>query len=693
MLDGLPARTVFIMRAYFLTIATLLPALGLFAQSSTQTTLRNPPPAADRVLLITFGIGDKSETEWDGKIEVENGELAQLIGYEMGRGDVIHPPRRWEMSTRPAFAFNRRNHDEDVLEDLAPGAYLTPRFYVYLNGSSATRVNITTAQGNFSFSLAEIPPAGQKTFLEGRAAAADSPYGILIGRGAAGPANERLTDNDFASVTVAGDDTVWVAYSGHSGGSDRVYVDRILPGRSAVRQKRPHAVSPKGGDVYRTAVAEDAEGNIRVIWSEQVKGNWDLYSRAFDGEHWGGIVRLTTAPQPDIHHRAARGPDGRIHVVWQGARGNKFAIFHKSFDAAAGWSEAVRISALDAGNCWEPSVAVTATAMSMSPGINTAKRWATTFIWRAKPEPNGTGRWPLPQPGGSKLTPHLPPTSRIGSGSPGTSRASIGARIGAIRTTFRPMAPGFTIPAISAWRFTRAGGCEPPAQSLEAALPDPGPGNNYYEYPQLAVDGANRVWAFYRLRRPMQHNVYWRTPAHHALWEIYASYYDGDRWSSMMLLPYSTGRNDMRIDVARDAQGKLIAAYPTDRRSFRDFVNMMPDVFAAGMPAVPGQARGHRLTAFRLPPAQPARQPPNRPRREMPATEPCIPTTKRTSRASAATFTRSTASATRSTAATCTGTPRSHGTATTTALPKTPTATRSTPARSTSWPSRNTTSA
>ena len=164
-----------------------------------------------------------------------------------------------------------------------------------------------------------------------------------------------------------------------------------------------------------------------------------------------------------------------------------------------------------------------------------------------------------------------------------------------------------------------------PATSLESSLPDPGPGNNYYEYPQLAVDGSNRIWAFFRHRRPMQHNVYWRTPSHHALWEIYASYYDGDEWSPMMLLPYSTGRTDMRIEAEADSAGRLIAAYPTDRRSFRDFVNIMLDVFATRLPALPGEAKSHRLTSLRLPPAQAARQPPNRPSREMPANEPVHP--------------------------------------------------------------------
>ena len=49
------------MRAYTRNLAFLVLLTGsLFAQSSTQTTLRNPPPDADRVLLVTFGIGTGS---------------------------------------------------------------------------------------------------------------------------------------------------------------------------------------------------------------------------------------------------------------------------------------------------------------------------------------------------------------------------------------------------------------------------------------------------------------------------------------------------------------------------------------------------------------------------------------------------------------------------------------------------------
>ena len=596
----------------------------LWSQSSTQTTLRNPPKGAGLALLVTFGLGDTAETGWDGSLQVENGELVELIGYEMGLADVIHPPRRWEMSTRPAFQFNRRNHDEDILADLPPGTYLTPRFYVYLRGSSATRVSFETEQGSFDLRVGDVPQVGAIKFLQGRASVARSPLAMLLGRGDPGTVDERLTDNDFASLEVAEDDTIWVAYSGFSGDGDRVYADRVLPGQSGAAG-RPYAVSPANGDVYRTAIAEDGEGKIWVIWSEQVSGNWDLYARAFDGESWGSIQRLTQAFQPDIHHKAARDPSGTIHLVWQGARSNRFGIYHMSYDTERGWGEATRVSSSGAGNCWEPSLAVDSNG--------------TVFVgWDQYSESSGYDVFMARKAGSSWDAPRA-----IAS----TGRFEAYVTLAADRQDRVWMAwhesginwgkdwgYPFDIQANATGLYNSRnirmavydrGRLRGPAQGLEASLPDPGPGNNFYEYPQLAVDGAGRIWAFFRHRRPMQHNVYWRTPSHHALWEIYASYYEGGSWSPMLLLPYSTGRTDMRVEIDADSSGRLVAAYPTDRRTFRDFVNIMPDVFAARLPALSGEAEPQRLSALTLPPVEAARQPPNRRAREMAVDEPVHP--------------------------------------------------------------------
>ena len=619
------------MSLIFLRIPTVVLALAAlaWAQSSTQTTLRNPPREATHALLVTFGTGETSVTRWDGNLKVTAGELVELIGYEMGIEDVIHPPRRWELSTRPAFPFSRRNHDEDILVDLPPETHLTPRFYVYVRGSAATEVAFETAQGDFALKVGDLGEAGTATFLDGRAAVARVPIAVLMGREDTGPAHERLTDNDFPSLEVASDDAVWVAYSGFSGDSDRVFADRILPGHTGPTSRGRHAVSPAGGDVYRTAVSQDGEGKIWVVWSEQVGGNWDLYARAFDGDNWSSIERLTRASQPDIHHRLTRSDDGTIHLVWQGARGDRFGIFHRSYEASGGWGAAVRVSSASAGNCWEPSLAV-------------ASDGTLYVAWDQYSEATGYDIYLAHKQG-----PTWAPPQAVAE----TGRFEAYATLAADHQDRIWMAwhesginwgkdwgYPFDIQANGTGLYNsrevriavyEAGQLLAPAAGLAASLPDPGPGNNFFEYPQLAVDGSNRVWAFLRHRRPMQHNVYWRTPSHHALWEIYATHYDGESWSPLLLMPHSTGRTDMRIEAQADSTGRLVAAYPTDRRSFRDFVNIMLDVFVTRLPALAGEARQPSLVPLALPPAAAARQPPNRPARDMPADEPVHPNGER----------------------------------------------------------------
>ena len=573
----------------------------LLAQSSTQTTLRNPPPDADTALLITLGVGDTSKTKWDGAIEVQNGELAALVGYEMGVGDLIHPPRRWEASMREATPFKRRNHDAGILKDLPGTVYLSPRFYVYLRANPATRLHLKTAQGDVRFRIAEIPSAGSKSFLDGRIAVQHSALPVLVGRGGERDIGERLTDNDYPSLSVAGDGSLWVAWSGFRDGSDRVYAQRIPQGGGAPADSAPnnqlHAVSGEGGDVYRTAIAEDANGAVWVLWSERIDDNWDLYARRLGGRSWSPIERLTQAPQPDMQHRVVRGRDGRLHLVWQGFREGRAGIFYRSRDAEKrlvrrGFASA-RPKPLTAGNRRSPSTVKTT---STSGGINMGRKATTFGCGRSLP---GGSKHPSPSPGPSVSKPIFlsPSTTKTNSGPPGMNPASTGARTGAIRSTSRPTRWGSTRRATFAWRSTRTGGCWNRCKASKKRCLDPG---------RAAISTSTRgspstarieFGRFFRHRRPAQHNVYYRTPSHHALWEIYGSFYDGRRWSPPVLVPYSTGRADMRIHLARDSEGRLAAAWPTDRRNFRDFVNLLPDVFVARLLSPENGARSRRSPA------------------------------------------------------------------------------------------------
>lgn len=602
----------------------LCAAVPAVAQTTTQSTLRNPPTEADRVLLVTLGVGDSDSTDWSGGIRVRNGEIVDLIGYEMGAGDLVAPPSRWEMRSRPAFPFNRRNHDEDILVDLPDGTYLTPQFHVYLSGSPSASVVVETNQGEFRFDLSEISASGEKAFLGGRAKVQDSAAPVLVGRGHPGEPDQRLTDNDFSSLTVADDGAAWVAWQGFDGDdADRVFVERHAPGATAAPATPPHAVSPAGGDVYRTAVAEDAEGKIWVVWSEQRDDNWDLYARSFDGQSWAREQRLTTTSQPDTQHTLIADAEGRLTLVWQGYREDRARIYSKTYEAASGWSDAVEMSA-SAGNCWEPSIALDSNGDAFSAFDCYGDNGYDVFLAARR-----DGEWAEPRT--IAATPRFEAYASVAVDA--EDRVWIAWHESGVNWG-KDWGYPFDITANGTGLYTsreirmavlEGDRLRAPAQQLAAALPDPGPANDYYELPQLAADGAGRVWCFFRHRRAAQANVYARTPSHHALWEIYASYYEGGEWSPMTLLPYSTGRTDMRIDVARTPEGDLAATWPTDRRNFRDFVNMLPDVFLARMPKLSAEAPAPRLAEFRLPPAQPNLPPPNAPQRDVSASEPVHP--------------------------------------------------------------------
>ena len=127
---------------------------------------------------------------------------------------------------------------------------------------------------------------------------------MLLGRGGPGPVDERLIDNDFASLEVIEDDTIWMAYSGFSGEGNAC--TSILCCWAGAYTGRSRPVGPTDGDVYRTAFAEDGEGKFRVMWSEQADSSWDVHARAFNGELLPGFLALALTPRPGVGPVMAR---------------------------------------------------------------------------------------------------------------------------------------------------------------------------------------------------------------------------------------------------------------------------------------------------------------------------------------------------------------------------------------------------
>jgi hypothetical protein len=569
-------------------------AAWLVSQSSTQTTLIDPPRHADFVYLVKLGLTDQKETTWDGSVEVTGGELVKLAGYEMRIGDVVHPPDRWEAKSRPAFLFQRRPHDEDYLKETAGPVILQPSLYVYVTGPGTSRIRVRTSQGEFSFDGTDVPRSARAKFLSGRVSVEQVPLAAIVGREKRD--RGRLSDNDYPSVAVARDHSTWVAYQGYRPDSDRVYAERSRDG-----QRTLFEVSVEPGDVHRTAVAEDSEGKVWVVWAARMNDNWDLYARAYDGHVWGSIQRLTTESQPDTQHRMVRDRAGVLHLVWQGWRDNRAAIHYMRYSAEEGWTKAVRVSPMGAGNCWEPS-------------LTSNSKGSIYVAWDQYGE-NGYDIYLRTMAGGLwhdavaiATTPLFEAYSTVAVDR--QDRVWIAWHESGINWgkdwgypyDIKAKATGlYNSRSIRVAVWDGAKLLEP-ARQLEASLPPPG--NNFYEYPVLAADGTGRVHAFFRKRTPQQWNVYPRTPSHQALWEIYSAHWNGERWSDATLIPYSTGRHDMRIAATVDQDGVLTAAWPTDRRGFRDMVNTLPDVFTAKIVVSDKPVGESRLVAYQIPPVE-----------------------------------------------------------------------------------------
>ncbi|MCL5746085.1 MAG: hypothetical protein M1541_19510, partial [Acidobacteria bacterium] len=184
-------------------------------------------------------------------------------------------------------------------------------------------------------------------FLFGVAAHAASPVAVTA-------VGHEYRQDDLPSITASPDGSLWVAWLSFSGERDDIGLRRFQNGRWGNLLWVPGV----SGDVWLPQVAADSAHGVRVVWSQQVKGNWDLYARHFDPERqeWGALERLTSDPLPDINPRLWSDGKGRAALVWQGFRGKNSNIFLKTLEGD-GWSPDIRVTS-HAANDWEPAVAL-----------------------------------------------------------------------------------------------------------------------------------------------------------------------------------------------------------------------------------------------------------------------------------------------------------------------------------------------
>ncbi len=368
--------------ASFATALTLLGTLGISVlwarpeQGGVPADARPLDPEVISVRLL-LGVGDQRVERWDGRVSIDRGEVVAVDGYRFRAGDTIEGRTAWKAESHlirteaPATAAARKAMAKVVTKGpTTVGPQVVPNGVVIdLKAPGDASLSVETQQGRFRIPLADLADGAIHRYLDRRVAAQRVPPRA--------PLSEGPDPEDFPAAAADSKGGAWVAYVVHKpfgpevlesfterprsftgfvpeGGGDQIRLVRFARGRPG----QALDVTGPGLDVWRPAVAVDSRGRVVVAWSENQRGNWDLYRRTYDPDQqsWSAVKRLTTTPGTDTDVVLASHPKLGVWMAWQSWRDGQANIYLAAVDGSEDGTP-YRVSRTPA-NEWSPSLAI-----------------------------------------------------------------------------------------------------------------------------------------------------------------------------------------------------------------------------------------------------------------------------------------------------------------------------------------------
>ncbi len=557
---------------------------GCATQDSTPDSKVVPVPVSDirfpdSVFRITMGLTDSEPEDWSGNLRLRAGQRAELVPehfragvyrHDFGAGwrTIVDPKIPNDRLTGPGSWMAHTTFDWIRYPDRARIRH--PSLFVRLwDNPGDALVQLRAAGQDFSVGPADLPLFRPESRLGNRVRVERVPPAAQVAR-------ERVGQQDYPALMATPSGDLWAAWQEY----EERYDDSVCVRRKQGDAWGPVWVLAREADVFRTALAHDSDGGVWAIWSMQVGGNWDLYARRHHEGVWSGLHRLTREPGPDIYHRAVTDRSGSLWLVWQKVIDGRSQIVARSFDGS-GWSETVQLSRGDSaeGNNWNPSVAV-------------GESGSVAVVWDGYGAGNydvylrrySAGEWqPVQVVAGTERFEAAPtvavdPQDRIW-----VAWHESGAEWG--KDTGRLVQRKGTQLRESRWLGLA---CVDGNQLLTTAQPlgDRLDSGREWELPHLQIDSDGHPWLLVR-------NVTKRGPAgrprYFPMWEIHVTRYDGSRWSELVRVRQSSGRNDMSPATALDADGRIWGIWATDMRSAKSGLPQYGRVMISPLGSSPGR--------------------------------------------------------------------------------------------------------
>jgi len=534
-----------------LALSVSMTVMGLVLVVAMDQPTEDDKPAGPRWFKIVLG-ADQKPARWHGGVTVTDGRLLEMAPWCLEARDKLLPESRsWQIQTG--------------IPDGRRVTYAEPQRGVLLkiDAERQTQVRVQTEQGGFQFRCSDLTAGRPTAFLSGRVQV--EPLGdeqIVL---------PTTTDDDFASIAVDSEGqrfVAWLAFDLEQ------QTDHLLLRNLDDPQDRGETVL-RGRECASPQLTFDAQDRPRIVYAApNASGNWDLYLASRGTEGWTSD-RLTSAAGTDFQPAVAQGADGSLWVVWQSFRDGNANVFAKRFHHES-WSEDIRVTRHPA-NDWQPAVSIDARGRAWV-AYDTYRRGNYDVELRSVNFASGRG-----QVGDAVVVSQSPDFE---------AHASVLAEADRVWVAYDAAGPNW---GKDFWNNqTLKGGtyAEPlhasrrlelrcvvdgrvlqPAHPLPQQLPperihlierqaSKGVVKRFYEYPQLARDGAGRIWLLFRMCR----QGYSPHPPGGVSWTVYATTHTERGWLEPIELPISSGRQNQRVAWSVGRDKRLICAWAEGNR-------------------------------------------------------------------------------------------------------------------------------
>ncbi|MGH9720712.1 MAG: DUF3604 domain-containing protein [Bryobacteraceae bacterium] len=532
-----------------LAVAGILAAsciILLRRQPSIEAQVAAAQPAAldgaSQAITLVFGSKDMTPAKWDGSVRISKGTIEKLTGYHFTTASKVLPDNAWECSTHPWAPFAAGMHPNEK-----PQPQPTPvepiGVTIQFRAPPDAEFTVQVPKGEFSFRAMDVPESEGIFPLAASVEVYRTPIVSAVTTGE--------YEDDYPSLAADGND-VWLAWQAYKGEADRVFLRRYSGGQWGERIE----VTEKPADVFMPAVAA-ARGTVTVVWSEREGANWRLKSRSYMQSGGLGRTEIITAGEGNnLFHRIAAGSDGTVHVAYQSSRRASGDIFYRAY-ASGKWGSEIKLSESPA-NDWFPAIAVdrAGTAWIAWDSYATGSyNISLRSVRSGKPGP------PLRVTESTRFHSHaslaIDAQNRVWIAYD-EAPENWGKDVGFLLSGGTGLYDSRTIKVAaydgSRWLtpLRQPGGVAPYGY------------RRYFQSPRLVAGAGGRMWLLARPRTSARlPTSLW---AAGGKWEVVATQYSGDRWSELMLVPGSVGRNGGEVQGVADAAGNIHIAAVSDHR-------------------------------------------------------------------------------------------------------------------------------